>query len=270
MNFSAKRWWGKNAGKLVGSALAISGGAILWHTQAASIWEVYRAVSLPFQPNSYSPTVLSDSRTERLEQELSETKAQNAKMKQLLDSAQDVSQSKPITLAKVIGRSADNWWQQILIGKGSLDGVQVGSIALSEGGLVGRVSQVTPHTSQILLSTDPSSRIGALISRSRHMGYIQGNSDRSDRLVMQFFDKTPDVKVGDVVATSDVSQLFPGGLTVGKVVQIDLAKVPAPEAIVKLTAPINALEWVRIYPGHPTRVESPAPKATVPAPATKK
>jgi rod shape-determining protein MreC len=89
-------------------------------------------------------------------------------------------------------------------------------------------------------------------------------------LVMQFFDKTPDVKIGDVVATSDVSQLFPGGLTVGKVVQIDLAKVPAPEAIVKLTAPINALEWVRIYPGHPTRVESPAPKATVPAPATKK
>jgi rod shape-determining protein MreC len=269
MNFSARRWWGKNAGKLVGSALAISGSAILWHTQAESIWEIYRAVSVPFQPNFHGPAVVADSRTDRLEQELAETRAQNAKMKQLLDSADDLSQSKPIAMARVIGRSADNWWQQILIGKGSRDGIQVGSIALSEGALVGRVSQVTPHTSQILLATDPSSRIGALISRSRHMGYIQGNSDRSDRLVMQFFDKTPDVKIGDVVATSDVSQLFPGGLTVGKVVQIDLAKVPAPEAIIKLTAPINALEWVRIYPGQPTRRESAAPKATVITPVSK-
>jgi rod shape-determining protein MreC len=263
MMFSAKRWWDKNAGKLVGSAIAITGGAILWHTQAAAIWEIYRVISMPFQPNAYSPKTIADSRTERLEQELAETKAQNAKMKSLLESKSDLSKSEPITIAKVIGRSADNWWQQITINKGSVAGVQIGSIALSEGGLVGRISQVTPNTSQVLLSTDPSSRIGALISRSRHMGYIHGNNDRSDRLVMQFFDKTPDVKVGDVVATSDVSQLFPGGLTIGKIVQVDLAKVPAPEAIIKLTAPINALEWIKIYPGQ-NRSE-PTPTATTPA-----
>jgi rod shape-determining protein MreC len=274
MNFSAKRWWGKNAGKLIGSAIAITGGAILWHTQAATIWEIYRTISLPFQPNAYSPAVVADSRSEQLEQELAETKAQNAQMKQLLESSTSKTTTvKPIALAKVIGRSADNWWQQIVIGKGTSDGVQIGSIALGDGGLVGRVSNVTAHTSQVLLATDPSSRIGALISRSRHMGYIQGNDDRSDRLVMQFFDKTPDVKIGDVVATSNVSQLFPGGLTVGKIVQIDLAKVPAPEAIVKLTAPINALEWVRIYPGQKAHLESlPTPQpSTVPAsPATQK
>jgi rod shape-determining protein MreC len=261
MMFSAKRWWDKNAGKLVGSAIAITGGAILWHTQATSIWEIYRAISVPFQPNSYSANTLNDSRTERLEQELAETKAQNAKMQALLGSPNELANTKPITMAKVIGRSADNWWQQITINKGTQAGVQVGSIALSEGGLVGRVSQVTPNTSQVLLSTDPSSRIGALISNSRHMGYIQGNNDRSDLLVMQFFDKTPNVKVGDTVATSDVSQLFPGGLTIGKIVQVDLAKIPAPEAIIKLTAPINALEWIKIYPGQ-NRIDS---KTTTPA-----
>jgi rod shape-determining protein MreC len=256
MMFSAKRWWDKNAGKFVGSAIAITGGAVLWHTQAASIWEIYRAISIPFQPNAYSANTLADSRTERLEQELAETKAQNTKMKALLESGNELATLQPITVAKVIGRSADNWWQQITVNKGSQAGIQTGSIALSEGGLIGRVSQVTPNTSQILLATDPSSRIGALISRSRHMGYIQGNNDRSDQLVMQFFDKTPDVKVGDVVATSDVSQLFPGGLTIGKIVQVDLAKVPAPEAIIKLTAPVNALEWVKIYPGQSNRLNS--------------
>jgi rod shape-determining protein MreC len=264
MNFSAKRWWSKNAGKLAGSAVAITGGVILWHTQAAAIWEIYRTISLPFQPNAYSPTVVADSRAEQLELELAEAKAQNAKMKQLLEPNNDGSQTKPITVAKVIGRSADNWWQQIVIGKGSSDGVQVGSIALDGKGLVGRVSQVTPHTSQVLLSTDPSSRIGALISRSRHMGYIQGNNDRSDRLVMQFFDKTPDVKVNDTVVTSNVSQLYPGGLVVGKIVQIDLAKVPAPEAIIKLTAPINALEWLQIYPSQQANLEAVPKPSTAP------
>jgi rod shape-determining protein MreC len=258
MNFSAKRWWGKNAGKLVGSTIAITGGAILWYTQAASIWEIYRTVSLPFIPNSYNRDDINDIRVKQLQQELQESQTQNAKMKQLLEPNKDGSKTREITIAKIIGRSADNWWQQVAISKGSIEGVQVGSIAIGELGLVGRVSQVTPHTSQILLATDPSSRIGVLVSSSRQMGYVEGNSDRSDRLVMQFFDKTPNVKLGDDVVTSDVSQLFPGGLAVGKIVQLNLDKVPAPEAIVKLTAPISALEWVRIY-APPTAKTSPAP-----------
>jgi rod shape-determining protein MreC len=269
MNFSAKRWWGRNVGKLVGSAVAITGGAILWQTQAASIWEIYRTISLPFQPNAYSSKVVSDSRTEQLEQELDEVKAQNAKMKKLLEPNNNGAQTKPITVAKVIGRSADNWWQQVIIAKGSDDGVQVGAIALDEKSLVGRVSHVTPHTSKVLLATDPSSRIGALISRSRHMGYIQGNSNRSDRLVMQFFDKTPDVKVNDTVVTSDVSQLYPGGLVIGKIAQIDLAKVPAPEAIVKLTAPVNALEWLKIYPRPQADAETDPKSSTDTQPSQK-
>ena len=79
------------------------------------------------------------------------------------------------------------------------------------------------------------------------MGYIQGNNDRSDRVILQFLDKNPEVKIGDMVVTSTVSQRFPGGLVVGKIVKLDLEKIPAPQAIVKLTAPINALEWVRVY-----------------------
>jgi rod shape-determining protein MreC len=243
-----KRWWAKNATKLVGATLALGSAGFLWHTQSALLWETYHTISLPFQPNAYRANAIADSKVQSLEVELAEIKMQNENLKKQIAAPNDLPKDKIV--APIIGRSVDNWWQHLRLGKGSKDGVQVDSIVLSEGGLVGRVESVTAHTSQVLLATDPTSSIGVLVSRNRQMGYIQGNNDRSDRLILQFLDKNPGVKIGDTVVTSTVSQRFPGGLVVGKIVKLDLEKVPAPQAIVKLTAPINALEWVRVYEPH--------------------
>jgi rod shape-determining protein MreC len=70
----------------------------------------------------------------------------------------------------------------------------------------------------------------------------------SNRGVLQFFDKVPDVRRGDVVSTSSVSQLFPAGLPLGRVESVNLDKSPAPEAVIELTAPVSYLEWVIVYP----------------------
>ena len=51
-----------------------------------------------------------------------------------------------------------------------------------------------------------------------------------------------------MVSTSAYSQLFPAGLPVGTVESVNLTNTPAPEAIVKLSAPLNILEWVNVYP----------------------
>ncbi len=264
--FSLRRWWDKNLAKTAYTALAIGGGWLIWQTQATVLLETYETISRPFQPNPHKFDTITSARTQQLQDQIAELQAQNQKMKQLIQSPNELAEQK--VAAPVIGRSPDNWWQRVIIGRGSTDGVQVGWIVLGEGGLVGRVTQVTPHTSQVLLVTDPSSRVGVVASRSRQMGYIQGNNDRSDTVVLQFFDKTPDVKVGDVISTSVVSQLFPGGLTVGRVVAMNLTKAPAPEAIVKLTAPVNALEWVRLYPMKkeivPSNLDAPTPSPAAP------
>jgi rod shape-determining protein MreC len=78
------------------------------------------------------------------------------------------------------------------------------------------------------------------------MGFMRGQG--SNRAVLQFFDKVPDVRRGDAVSTSPVSQLFPAGLAVGRVESVNLDKSPAPEAIIELTAPVSYLEWVIVYP----------------------
>ena len=85
------------------------------------------------------------------------------------------------------------------------------------------------------------------------MGILQGT--RANQAVLQFFDKRPTIKKGDMVSTSAVSQLFPTGLAVGRVVETNLNKSPAPEAIVEFTAPLGYLEWVTVHPHNPRAAE---------------
>ncbi|MEN9247423.1 MAG: rod shape-determining protein MreC, partial [Gloeomargarita sp. GMQP_bins_69] len=147
--------------------------------------------------------------------------------------------------AAVVGRSPGHWWQQLWVGEGSNRGITVGTVVLAPGGLVGRVLDVTPSTSRVLLVTDPSSKVGVMVSRSRAMGVLVGQG--TEQLVVEFFDKNPDVKPGDALVTSPFSTIFPPGIPVGKVESIDWRAMPAPRATVQLNAPIERLEWVLLH-----------------------
>ena len=270
--FTLRRWWDKNALKLAGFGTVIGGTYLVLQTQSALVDEAYNALSQAFTPNARQLDSLKTAQVEQLQNELQELRTQNQQLKQLASYSLAVP-TKGI-LAPIVLRSADNWWQQIVIGRGSADGVAIDHIVVGIGGVVGRVVSVLPHTSRVLLVSDPNSRMGVLISRSRNMGILQGT--RANQAVLQFFDKRPTVKVGDVVSTSAVSQLFPTGLGVGKVIELNLNKSPAPEAIVEFTAPLANLEWVTVHPHNPNTVEvipvAPAKPATqaVPSKAPRK
>jgi rod shape-determining protein MreC len=245
--FTLRRWWDKNALKLGGFATAIGGTYV-----------AYNYLSQPFQPKAGQIEYLKTAQVEQLQNELEELKNQNQQLKQLANYSSAVH-TKGV-LAPIVLRSADNWWQQVTIGKGSADGIAVDHIAIGIGGTVGRVVSVSPNTSRILLVSDPNSRIGVSIGRTRNTGILQGT--RANQAVLQFYDKRPDVKKGDIVSTSAVSHLFPTG-----VVETNLNKSPAPEAIVEFTAPLGSLEWVTVHPHNP-RAVSESPAAPVGADAT--
>jgi rod shape-determining protein MreC len=249
--FNLRRWGDKNASKLIGFGAIVGVTYLAVQTQNALVSEVYNALLQPFQSSVGQTDYLKTAQVEQLQNELQELKNQNQQLKQL-GSYSAVVPKKGV-LAPIVLRSADNWWQQVTIGRGSADGIAVDHIVVGIGGVVGRVVSVSSHTSRVLLVSDPSSRMGVLVSRTRNMGILQGT--RGNRAVLQFFDKRPTVKVGDVVVTSAVSQLFPTGLAVGRAVEINLNKSPAPEAIVEFTAPLTHLEWVTVHPHNPREVE---------------
>lgn len=243
--YTLRRWWDRHGLQLVLTGLVLVAAWVIRQTQGSAIFEVYQVVTRPFQSSPTRTEQLSDARMLELQARLVELESQNQSLKELLGYVKQ-SRAVGVIAAPVVGRSADHWWQQVTLGRGSRVGIQVGFIVTTTGGLVGRITSVTPNTSRVLLISDPTSQVGVILSRSRYVGFLQGKS--ASQAVMQFFDKVPDVRPGDTVSTSPYSQVFPSGLPVGKVESVNLSKSPAPEAVISLFAPIPYLEWVVVYP----------------------
>jgi rod shape-determining protein MreC len=241
--YAIRRWWDKNRWQLIGTCLALAIAWIIRQTQGAAISELTGLITRPFQDPTQVER-LDNARTTELQGRLVELESQNQQLKDLLD-YRAAQKNRQMIVAPVIGRSADLWWQQVTLGRGSNAGISIDFVVTAPGGLVGRVISVTPNTSRVLLVSDITSQVGVTVSRSRYTGLLKGQS--STRAVMQFFDKVPDVRLGDFVATSPYSQIFPAGIPVGRVEKLDLNKSPAPEAAIALTSPLNYLEWVFVY-----------------------
>lgn len=242
------RWWDKYGFRLITVVLALTLALWVKQTQAAFLSEIYYFIVSPFQSQQQITLEerLTNARILELEQRVTELKQQNQQLKQLLDYA-DTQPAETIT-APVIGRSRDRWWNKITLGKGSQENIQPGYVVMGIGGLVGRVVQVTPHTSKVLLISDTTNRVGAIVSRNRQLGYIKGKG--SSTVVMNFFNQVNDIKPGDKIVTSTLSKLYPPGLPIGKVTPgQDMDDTL--EVEVELTAPIEILEWVTVLPFEP-------------------
>ncbi|MEL0590748.1 MAG: rod shape-determining protein MreC [Planktothrix rubescens PR222] len=246
-----RSWWSRSRNQFFLLGLAILAAWLVRQTQGAALYEMYYWVTRPFHLST--STVMEqekivrqiDPRINQLEAQIQELKNQNQKFQDILNYVASKKHGKGI-VAPVIGRSADSWWKQIIIGRGSQQGVRNQDLVVAPGGLIGRVMSVTPSTSKVMLLSDPMSRIAVTISRSRNMGFLKGNS--TEQGIMEFFESDPKVKVGDVVVTSSYSQLVPEGLPIGKVVSVDMNKAPSPEAIVEFFDSVSSVEWVIIYP----------------------
>ena len=255
--YTLRRWWDRHRFQIVSVSLTLGTALFLQQTQGAIVLEIYQLLTRPFQPNPSQQSRLEDARILELQQRLVELESQNEELKRVLGYTTENKLSQGI-IAPVIGRSSDHWWQQITLGRGGRDGIHEGDIVMAPGGVVGRIVSVTASTSRVLLLSDPSNQVGVSISRSRSMGYMRGQA--GNRAVMEFFDKVPDVKRGDAVATSAFSQLFPAGLPIGRVESVNLNKSPAPEAVIELSAPISYLEWAVVRSGKTSSQPVPGSK----------
>lgn len=153
--------------------------------------------------------------------------------------------------APVIARDPSGILQSVMLGAGSETGVRVGHVVVSEQGVVGRVSEVGPGYSKVLLVTDPASSVSALVQGSRATGIARGQY--GDSLVMEWILQTEHVEVGDVVITAglaagnDLRSLYPKGLVLGKVVAIEGAENAAyKRAIVLPAVDLRRLEQVLV------------------------
>jgi len=210
-------------------------------SKGAFLLDAYAQLSRPFWPGTAQAEWLRSARRSEDQVRLAQLETENQRLRGLLQ-LQTLSPTR--LSAPVISRVPGGWWQQLLLGKGSLEGVQVGQAVLAPGGLIGLVSSVTPTTATVTLLTDPSSRVGVWVARNRHHALLSGMG--TSRPVVRFLEKDPQVQPGDVVFTSPASTLVSPNLPVGVLQSVDERADPAPEAVVQLIAPIDAVDWVQV------------------------
>lgn len=104
--------------------------------------------------------------------------------------------------AKVSGRSPDNWHKQIIINKGSKDGLSVGQGVVSEKAVIGQISKVGLYSSIVELIHNNSWKMGVRIKRTGQLGVLNGNYPGPG--YVDFIAVDSDVKVGDEVLSSGI------------------------------------------------------------------
>ncbi len=130
------------------------------------------------------------------------------------------------TVSKTTRILADNggiFNRSVMVQGGTTDGIRPGFVALSPHGLVGRVVEVGPYYSRLMLITDYLSRLPVVVGEDRTACMVMG--DNSDELQLISLPEEHTIQVGDVVMTSGHVGLYPAGLGIGVVSRIDKGEI---------------------------------------------
>ena len=120
--------------------------------------------------------------------------------------------------AQVIGTSGSEQSRILYLDKGSRDGIKPDMAVITPTGIVGKIVQVFPGSSEVLPINDQTSGVGAALKSSRLQGILKGASNGATTL--QYVMSDEKVEFGEEVITSGGDRIFPKGLPVGKVVAV--------------------------------------------------
>ncbi|MDO4531430.1 MAG: rod shape-determining protein MreC [Bacillota bacterium] len=125
--------------------------------------------------------------------------------------------------ANIIAKDPGVWYDGFTINKGTNDNISANMVLVAPEGLVGRVleSGLTFSKAQSIL--DSRSSVPAMSVRTGDLGVVKGNYTLSDDglCIMEYIDGDAEILVGDEIVTSHLSDIYPAGLAIGKVLELD-------------------------------------------------
>lgn len=216
--YSAKnRNFGKLGVFLVSEALAPI-QALLFHSHESveSGWEKYFWLIGVQEENQELRA-----RLEKIEGDvalLQEFKAENDRLRVLLDFARTTELSGVV--GSVIGYDPSGWVKGIIVNRGSSHGIGVGMAVVHARGVVGQVVAVSPSVSRVLLISDHSSGVDAVVQGSRARGVVEGSGYGMSEL--RYINREFTIKPSELVLTSGMDGVFPKGLVIGSVGEVQV------------------------------------------------
>ena len=126
--------------------------------------------------------------------------------------------------ANVISKDSGNWFDTFILDKGSNAGIQVGCNVMAGNGLVGIVTEVGPNYSKVRAIIDDNSNVSAMFLTNSSLCNVIGDEKYMDDgyIRVEHIDKDLDVSEGDELVTSNISDKFLPGITIGYVQKLTL------------------------------------------------
>lgn len=174
--------------------------------------------------------------------ELESQAAEGQRLATLLN-FRDAHQEVPMLAAQVIEGSADPASRTLFINRGERDHVRRNMGVITPQGIVGKIVEVYPGKSEVLLISDKDSGVGSLLADTRTHGVVKGGGDSGPRLDYVVNDER--VHAGEIVVTSGEDRIFPKDLLVGKVTEFKPG-IPFQVIRVETAARLDRLEDVLI------------------------
>lgn len=237
--------------------------ALLPQRAGASLQEYFTGVdeARDAAQQYHTRTIAQAQRLQQAEQLLQE----NQHLRELLDLRND--NPGPAKAVQALYETADPYSRSIVIDKGALSGITPGSAVVDVAGVVGQVTRVYPLSSEVTLLTDRDQSIPVLNARTGHRYMAVGDpATLGGSLELRFVPASADLQDGDLLTTSGIDGVYPAGLQVGRVRQIDrridnaFAKVHAAPMAQARGRHMLVLPPVSDWPERPAKPE-PAPRA---------
>jgi len=188
-------------------------------------------------------------------QQVEQLQIENQNLRLLMDLQASIAVS--FQTAEVLFDVPDPYNQRIVIDRGQLKNVALGSPVIDAGGVVGQVTRVYPLTSEVTLLTDRGQSIHVLNSRTGARNITSGDVMAGQPMIeLKFVPASADVKEGDLLTTSGIDGVYPAGLQVARIshierrVDISFARIHA--------SPLAELKGRHVLILQPTAVSAPS------------
>jgi len=150
-------------------------------------------------------------------QKMAALEAENSRLRTLLDSSFKVGEH--VLVAELLEVDFDPFSQDIVINKGSQNGVVAGQPIVDADGVMGQVVHVAPYTSTAMLITDSSHAIPVADNRNGLRAIAMGTGS-ADHVEIPNLPLNADIKEGDLLVTSGLGGRFPPGYPVAIVERV--------------------------------------------------
>jgi rod shape-determining protein MreC len=198
---------------------------------------------------------------------------ENAQLRKLLGLSPKLGIS--AKTAEVLYDAPDPYSRKVIIDQGSLDHIVIGSPVVAADGVIGQVTRVHPSVSEVTLLTHRDHTTPVLNVRTGVRSVAYGHpASQGDTIELRFMSANADIAVGDILSTSGIDGVYPAGLAVAQVTQIERRADSAFARIycAPLANPMGAQQVLVVTPLSdqiPPRPAEEAVPAPVPLPAKK-